>query len=163
MFLVFLLLFSTLFSFCFWPIILFIFVHFPRVCSTDKHNTTQHTHIQHTTYTMHNHTQHTIPTIHSTSHNITSQHITFCTCLVLILVVMPYVSGQAVVVGMSDFSMKAKRAHCSVCSVLFSFVSWSRISVGLRGFPLCGGECLDPKDREQCLTRTNFRGGLQRY
>ena len=75
---------------------------------------------------------------------------------------MPSVSGQAVVVGMFDFSMKAKRAHCSVCSVFF-FVSWSRISVGFCGFRPCGGECLDPKDRERCLTRTNFRGGSQRY
>ena len=37
------------------------------------------------------------------------------------------------------------------------FVSWSRIFVGLRGFRPCGGECLDPKHGEQCLTRTHFR------
>ena len=43
------------------------------------------------------------------------------------------------------------------------FVSWSWISVGLRGFRPCGGECLDPKDGELCLVRAHFRGGSQRY
>ena len=52
------------------------------------------------------------------------------------------------------------------CSpVLFRFprVSLSRISVGLRGFRPCGGECLEPKVGEICLIRTHFRGCSLRY
>ena len=69
-------------------------MYFPNFLVQILHNTA---HIQHTTHTIHKHTQHTIPTIHT--HHITSHHITFCTCLVVILVVMASVSGQAVVVG----------------------------------------------------------------
>ena len=121
MFLVFLH-FPTLFSFSSQLCYSFLFISLVFVVqiSTTQHNT----HIQHTTYTIHNHTQHTIPTIHSTSHYITSHHITFCTCLVLILV-MPSVSGQAVVVWMSDFSMKIVRfvPFCFLVSD-FCWIAW---------------------------------------
>ena len=75
--------------FNFEPFILSIVIHFPHILTTHvaQHNT-------HTAHNTHNTQAHTAHNTHITSH-----HITFCTCLALILVVMASVSGQAVVVG----------------------------------------------------------------
>ena len=141
-------LFLTLCSSSFEPSILFIFVHVPSVCTT---NIAQHS--THTAHNIHNTQLHTAYNTHNTRHS-TSHHITFCTCLVLILVVMATVSGQAVVVGTFQ---RRRRRH------IVRFVPFSWISVGLRGFRPCGGKCLDPKDGELCLMRAHLRGGSQRY
>ena len=72
----------TLCSSCFLPLILFIVVHVPSVFSTNivQHNT-------HTAHNIHNTQPHTAYNAHNKQH-VTSHHITFCTCLVLIVVAM---------------------------------------------------------------------------
>ena len=141
---------------------LFIFVHFPSVCSTDEHNTTQqHTH---TAHNIHNAQPHTAYNTHNTQH-ITLYHITPHHILHLF---GAHFGGHGVCFrpgrrGRDVWFFNEGEEGTLFGLFRFFFVSWSRISVGLRGFRPCGGECLDPKDRERCLTRTNFRGGSQRY
>ena len=78
----------------FWTFIFFMFCSFPGVFIYYKYCTTPHTYsTQHTRYT----TTHSMQYLQHTAHHITSHHITFCICLVLILVVVASVSGQAVV------------------------------------------------------------------